>query len=457
MYFFSRRTPNLATVLSYFILHYPISRPFRSVLCLLVLIACAGGALAATPKRKPAKSSARSSASKKIEKQRLSSEQQLTKLRSEIRQYQQQLADHERKEKKKISSISAYNKRTQELKAVITRLQGEVAELSQEKHEVDVSLQQTSNSLENLKRSYTASTQFLYKQKDLHRPKLDPALASNQRAADADRFAYYGKLLSAAHSENHSKLDSAKQSLSEDKAEISETLSEERSMVLQRAGEQAAVERQREQEARELAQIQANKEKVKRELQRRLESAKKLEGMIASLITREEAAKSAERSQRNKTGAKSNSKSSKSNAHFADDEIDSRNTAFHTHALMWPTSSHRIKQAFGEHRNKELNTVTMNLGIDIDAPQGSSVVSVAEGEVSLVSSLPSYGTIVVLRHAGGFHTVYADLQSVSISRGAKVRAGQLIGRSGTNTELGSLLHFEIWKGKAKQNPTAWLR
>jgi hypothetical protein len=26
-----------------------------------------------------------------------------------------------------------------------------------------------------------------------------------------------------------------------------------------------------------------------------------------------------------------------------------------------------------------------------------------------------------------------------------------------NTELGGLLHFEVWRGKNKQNPLAWLR
>jgi murein DD-endopeptidase MepM/ murein hydrolase activator NlpD len=84
-------------------------------------------------------------------------------------------------------------------------------------------------------------------------------------------------------------------------------------------------------------------------------------------------------------------------------------------------------------------------------------VAAAEGDVSLVSSLPSYGTIVVLKHAGGLHTVYADLASSSVSTGMHVRAGQQLGRVGASEESGPVLHFEVWKGKAKQNPLGWLK
>jgi murein DD-endopeptidase MepM/ murein hydrolase activator NlpD len=114
-------------------------------------------------------------------------------------------------------------------------------------------------------------------------------------------------------------------------------------------------------------------------------------------------------------------------------------------------------QGFGEVRNKELGTVTMNLGIDIATPSGSSVHAAEEGTVSVVSSLPSYGTIVIINHSGGVHTVYADLASVHVSRGEKVSRGTAIGASGENSELGAILHFEVWKGRSKQNPMGWLR
>src|SRR5438034_146763 len=64
------------------------------------------------------------------------------------------------------------------------------------------------------------------------------------------------------------------------------------------------------------------------------------------------------------------------------------------HSLAWPSASHRVVQGFGEHRNPELGTITMNLGIDIAEPKGSAVTAAADGIASIVSTLPSYGTIV---------------------------------------------------------------
>jgi len=336
-----------------------------------------------------------------------------------------------------------------------------VSELSQERKEVDLSIKETSNSIDTLKSAYAASTRFLYKQQGLHQRKIDPLFT--EANTENARFAHYGKILGEAHARNHGKLELTRQNLTADKAELTEALTEQQSLMSAREREEYTIRQQKEKEARELAQLQVDKEKLRKELQKRLESARKLEAMIANLIAKEEAARKAERARRlaeskkRSTSKKSNKSSKEPSPTFYDDAFDSKNTAFRPNALMWPTSSHQIKQGFGEHRNAELNTITVNLGIDIGTPQGSNVVAVAEGEVSLVSSLPSYGTIVILRHAGGFHTVYANMQSVAVGAGSKVKAGQSIGRSGTNPELGSHLHFEIWKGKNKQNPTAWLR
>jgi murein DD-endopeptidase MepM/ murein hydrolase activator NlpD len=140
----------------------------------------------------------------------------------------------------------------------------------------------------------------------------------------------------------------------------------------------------------------------------------------------------------------------------AQDKMEAKSLAG-PHSLSWPTSSHRVVQSFGEHRNAELGTVTMNLGIDIGTSSGSAVRAAGDGVVSLISSLPSYGTIMIIRHGGGVHSVYADLGGVSVSTGSNVKKGQTIASSATNAELGAILHFEVWKGKSKQNPLRWLK
>jgi murein DD-endopeptidase MepM/ murein hydrolase activator NlpD len=80
------------------------------------------------------------------------------------------------------------------------------------------------------------------------------------------------------------------------------------------------------------------------------------------------------------------------------------------------------------------------------------VVASEDGVVSLVSWLPSYGTIVIVEHREGYRTVYGNLVGAAVSRGASVDAGQRIGTNG-----GSSVHFEIWRGQTRLNPATVLR
>ena len=55
-----------------------------------------------------------------------------------------------------------------------------------------------------------------------------------------------------------------------------------------------------------------------------------------------------------------------------------------------------------------------------------------------------YGNTVVIDHGNGFKTLYAHLSQVSQYCGAIVKAGQVIGLSGsTGNSSGPHLHFEV--------------
>ena len=86
---------------------------------------------------------------------------------------------------------------------------------------------------------------------------------------------------------------------------------------------------------------------------------------------------------------------------------------------------------------------------------GSSVLSVADGEVSILTFIPGFGNIVILSHGDGYRTVYAHLSEIGVSESQKVKAGEVIARSGDSVD-GSILHFEIWKDRELQNPELWL-
>lgn len=84
-------------------------------------------------------------------------------------------------------------------------------------------------------------------------------------------------------------------------------------------------------------------------------------------------------------------------------------------------------------------------GLDLMAPQGTKVVSVASGlVVSKNSSGGAYGLHVVVKHADGKYTLYAHLSAISVSVGQSVAAGQQVGNIGsTGNSNGPHLHFEV--------------
>ena len=408
------------------------------------------------PKKKTKKTSS-------LHSSRISHQAELAKLKKEIAETERELHEHEKKERIGAKSLAAYNKKTKELKARLASFRAEAAELESQVEELSASIEKTSSSIDTLKSNYATGVEQRYIHNTYGVDTTSNLFSDPITAADKNREAYLGHIVSSALHRNKTELDSTKTSLAENKEEVSETLNEELNQIDITKRQQLTAEQKKNAQEEELRQIKSSKEKLQRELEKRKASAKKLEGIIANLLAKEEAQRKAkekeikrrmaERKKKRTSGKKLTKKEVQEEE---SDKIEAKNLAG-PHSLSWPTGSHKVVQGFGEHRNAELGTVTMNLGIDIGTSQGSAVHAAGDGVVSLISSLPSYGTIVIIRHGGGVHSVYADLAGVSVSTGSKVSKGQTIATSGTNSELGSILHFEVWKGKSKQNPLRWLK
>ncbi len=380
---------------------------------------------------------------------RTATEHALAKLQQEIAKYESELREHEKREKHSKETIHAFEKRTASLKTTIARLEREQSQLEGQKSEVDLSLNETSNTLDALKEAYAKSSRQLYMQGALAPLDAEHFIVLHN-ASDPVRMSYYAQAIGRAHALDRSRLDSMKQSLGASSETLASNIAIEHEQIGTHEQEATALEAKKAAEAKELAQIQIRKARLKKLLAERRASEKRLENIIAGLVNREAAARRA------------TTKRNRARPHEEENEV-SLGPAHGPHSLDWPSATHRILQGFGEHRNAELGTVTMNLGIDIAAPEGSAVRAAAEGEVALVSSLPSYGTVIVIRHSGGIHTVYADLAGASVPQGTHIHAGQTIGKSGTSEMSGphdrssGVIHFEVWKGKSKQNPVGWLK
>lgn len=124
--------------------------------------------------------------------------------------------------------------------------------------------------------------------------------------------------------------------------------------------------------------------------------------------------------------------------------------------LPWPVPG-KIIRGFGRHTHPKYGTVTMNNGIDIQAPAGAPIVAVAAGVVEFVDWIDAFGKCVILNHGGGFYTLYAHVAATMVSQGQKVGRGQAIAEVGNTGSLeGYVCHFEVRHGRRALNPMEWV-
>ncbi|MDO8452035.1 MAG: M23 family metallopeptidase [bacterium] len=112
--------------------------------------------------------------------------------------------------------------------------------------------------------------------------------------------------------------------------------------------------------------------------------------------------------------------------------------------LTWPLVRFGITQYYS----------ARHPGLDLIAPRGTSVFSMAQGTVLAVQSLPwGYGTHVLVAHEDGLATLYAHLSLAYVKIGDKIRQNTKIGAIGsTGWSTGNHLHIEIYQNGNSTDP-----
>jgi len=115
------------------------------------------------------------------------------------------------------------------------------------------------------------------------------------------------------------------------------------------------------------------------------------------------------------------------------------------------SSSWMVKPVNGAYRSQGIHGYN---GVDLAAPVGTPIYAAAGGTAIIVKAdggwNGGYGNYVVIKHANGAQTLYAHMNSVSISAGETVSQGSQIGSVGnTGKSTGAHLHFEV---RGAKNP-----
>jgi murein DD-endopeptidase MepM/ murein hydrolase activator NlpD len=112
--------------------------------------------------------------------------------------------------------------------------------------------------------------------------------------------------------------------------------------------------------------------------------------------------------------------------------------------LPLPAGSFTPTSPFGWRMHPILHDWRLHTGEDLGAAQGTPVYAVFPGTVVAAGPNAGYGNQIVVQHAGGVASAYNHLSAILVPTGARVTAGQVIGRVGsTGLSTAPHLHFEI--------------
>jgi len=119
--------------------------------------------------------------------------------------------------------------------------------------------------------------------------------------------------------------------------------------------------------------------------------------------------------------------------------------------FLWPVYG-KITSRFG------MRNGVIHKGIDISAPEGTAVLASDEGVVIYSgNTIRSYGNMIIIKHKGGFSTIYAHNKINLVKEKDRVKRGQKIAQVGaTGNAKGPHLHFEIRKNNKAKDPLLFL-
>jgi len=123
--------------------------------------------------------------------------------------------------------------------------------------------------------------------------------------------------------------------------------------------------------------------------------------------------------------------------------------------------SGRITSPFGYRTHPIFNSRTFHSGIDIGGPYRGSIKASNSGKVIYSGWYGGYGKVVIVDHGNvngkPTTTLYAHMDSISVSNGQYVSKGQVIGYEGTTGySTGPHVHFEVRVNGQPNNPQNYI-
>jgi murein DD-endopeptidase MepM/ murein hydrolase activator NlpD len=127
------------------------------------------------------------------------------------------------------------------------------------------------------------------------------------------------------------------------------------------------------------------------------------------------------------------------------DSLSSHELRFAATPTIMPVNG-RISSPFAAERlDPILHIVRPHQGMDVAAPMGSPISAPAAGVVTAVKWESGYGNYVMIDHGYGVVTRFAHCSKIVVTRGQRVKRGDVIALVGSTGEAtGPHVHYEVW-------------
>jgi len=116
-----------------------------------------------------------------------------------------------------------------------------------------------------------------------------------------------------------------------------------------------------------------------------------------------------------------------------------------------------ISDNFGIRKDPILKIWRRHPGIDLRGTYADTISATGSGHVIKAKLYGGYGRCVIIKHIGGYKSLYAHMNKIFIKNGDKIKLGQKIGTVGsTGFSTGTHLHYEISRNEKITDPKEYL-
>lgn len=371
--------------------------------------------------------------------------QKKAKIQKELRKLNGLLGETRTNKRKSEIQLLILNKKIGVRKDLIVAIDNEVRFINQEIEHQRVFIDTLQSKLQQLRVQYTKMVQFAYRNRNATNKLIFIFSADDFNQAYkrlkyiheiAEYREYQVEQIKTTQEKIKEKIDELEEK-KERKIRLKENKKLEFSQLQEEQGERTSL----------YNALRQDEKKLKENINKKKKESQKLNAAIKKIIEREiaEAKKRAEEEKR-KGGIGLTPKTVKLSKDFLNNKGK----------LPWPVTRGMVSGKFGNQKHEVYeHLTTINNGIDILTNKGTKARAVFNGKVAAVIVLPGGKKAVLIQH-GEFFTMYSNLSKVFVEKGDDVSTQEDIGAIITDDNGKTEIHFEIWQGNQKQNPSLWI-